>query len=102
MEEEKSVDETAISEPIYPDPPSSSMAVDLDKTDGSDGDKTKCDICQIESVCKKKKDIWLNCEYRKRCNYWVHALCVGIVVKNERDLEDVQYFCPEHIKNYMK
>ena len=40
--------------------------------------------------------LWLNCSARK-CDYWIHAFCVGLVVKDENvaNFEKlVKYYCP--------
>ncbi|XP_053402978.1 uncharacterized protein LOC123550070 [Mercenaria mercenaria] len=87
-------------EPKYPEPPMEPKVQDLGNNDAQ-GIKSKCDICHKKSV-GKKNDVWLNCEYRKGCDYWVHTLCVGIVVKRDSDLDDVNFFCPEHIRKFMK
>jgi hypothetical protein len=45
---------------------------------------------------RKKKFMWINCS-EKNCEFWVHALCVGIVGKKE-DIEVINYYCPKHRK----
>ncbi|XP_060564645.1 uncharacterized protein LOC132723861 [Ruditapes philippinarum] len=58
----------------------------------------QCNICFEAHVGRKKKCLWINCSENK-CEFWVHALCVGIVGKKE-DIEHINYYCPEHIKKF--
>lgn len=59
-----------------------------------------CRLC-LDDERAKASDIWINCDQRKCC-YWVHSICTGFVFKYESDLKDLHFYCPDHIKKFMK
>ena len=61
--------------------------------------KNLCQKCGKEEIVgKKKKMFWLGCEACK-CDYWVHASCNGLILKDERQMSSISFYCPEHVKN---
>jgi hypothetical protein len=69
----------------YPEHP---QQLDSDNTD-------QCNICLEAYVVRKKKSMWINCS-EKKYEFWVHALCVGIVGKKD-DIDVINYYYPQHI-----
>ncbi|KAK3108985.1 hypothetical protein FSP39_020304, partial [Pinctada imbricata] len=65
----------------------------------SDNDKL-CRKCGRENIGKYKKQVWLGCS-KKPCNYWVHAVCVNVIVKKEEHTKNIDYYCDEHIKTFL-
>ena len=65
------------------------------------GTKNACRKCQTIHGSKTDNDynsVWINCSYR-RCDYWVHGFCLGLVVKedNEDEFSSLfNYYCPTH------
>ena len=64
-------------------------------------DRDKCRKCQVQHGSRTDNDfnsIWINCSHR-RCDYWVHCSCLGLVVKEENEENFAplfHYYCPVH------
>ena len=58
----------------------------------------KCLTVHDSETDNKYNSMWINCSQR-RCDYWIHAFCLGIVVEetNEEEFAKLFYFfCPSH------
>ena len=63
-------------------------------------DVNKCRVCGEGD--KVGKDYWwLGCGYkanvRHSCRYWVHQRCLGLKYIVKKKLDEVPFFCPNHI-----
>ena len=64
-------------------------------------DKNSCRKCFTlhgSRTDNEYNSLWINCA-RRKCNYWIHAYCLGLVVEEaaeDRFADSFQYFCPSH------
>ena len=69
-----------------------------------DDDEEVCHVCGE----KERVSFWLGCSYkhpkagRQTSSYWVHQWCANLYFKNERDLNNLPYFCPMHGRKMQK
>nr|XP_054760539.1 uncharacterized protein LOC129266752 [Lytechinus pictus] len=66
--------------------------------------QNKCKICRIMYDSKKDKELqkkkgasasWIGCDVEV-CDYWGHACCIGIKVKDRRSAQKIPFKCTEH------
>ena len=65
---------------------------------------------EVCCVCGEKGGVlfWLGCSYkhpkigRQTCGYWGEQWCANLYFKNERDLNNLPYFCPKHGREMQK
>lgn len=43
----------------------------------------------------KRQATWLGCD-GDGCNFWAHAKCAGVKIAPRQNLEDLDFFCPDH------
>ena len=58
----------------------------------------KCFVHYGSATDNEYNSLWVKCAAR-RCDYWVHVFCLGLVVKQENERkfnETVKYFCTVH------
>ena len=51
-----------------------------------------------KEILKDDKHDWIACNFED-CNYWGHALCLGIVL-GKKDPQEIDLLCPIHKKSY--
>ena len=70
-------------------------------------DKDSCRICKIKHQSKADVECdspWMGCN-RKDCGYWVHSVCKGFADATEEEIDELNFYCPEHntrAKNMLK
>lgn len=77
------------------------VVVETDTDAPNDG--SSADGCRI---CGATEDngYWVGCSWnnpitlRQSCPYWVHSICIGLYITTERQLQQLPFFCPTHIK----
>ena len=64
----------------------------------------RCKVCDIIYQSKEDKALktvhgikneFMGCKI-KNCEYWVHVRCTDHVIKRKKDIEKIEFYCPEH------
>lgn len=65
-------------------------------------DSTLCRVCGEGR--RETKAMWMGCSHvcnlgrvKQTCEYWVHALCIGITVTSKAPVSRIGWKCPFHI-----
>lgn len=67
-------------------------------------DRNKCNICRVFfnlGINKKLKSPRLGCNARG-CQFWIYANCHGFLTAEDDTLENIGFFCKNHMKNQIK
>ena len=93
--------ETAATSEQPSDVPRPKRPVRKSQRQRQDGSKTyRCGTCgerYVEEVeAGKKRPVWLGCS-QKNCDYWVHARCLGFIVRSENAFDNIRsFYCKDH------
>ena len=63
----------------------------------------KCFVQYGSATDNKYDSVWINCSNR-RCDHWVHAYCVGLVIRERKGNyfdKLVKYYCSTHNPNQL-
>ena len=67
---------------------------------------SRCGVCNVifksrEDKKDKRKfsiqNTWIGCEFDE-CEHWVHVRCSGLKITKKFDIENLEFFCPEHVE----